>query len=122
MQESFFRSRCRLSRLAWRSSVEKSEFAARWQKPIDKIGDGIAFILGSQSEKQTNDFYYLTGCEVPNAILVIDGKKRESVIFLALSERGGRESGLSLDLVRRQVKTTGIEKWYPAKPLGSYLT
>lgn len=102
--------------------LDKSEFAVRRQKLMDRIPDGAAIILGSPSGRQSNDFYYLTGVEVPDAVLFIDAKKRESIIFYSISERAARESGLSLDLVHDPVGTTGIEKWLPAEQFNSFLS
>lgn len=64
------------------------DFAARRKKVMEKIGDGIAVLLGAELTesytkfRQDNNFYYLTGVEVPNAVLIIDGKNKESVLLV----------------------------------------
>ena len=56
------------------------DFAARRNKVIEKIGDGILVLMGAELPegyikfRQDNNFYYLTGVEVPDAVLIIDGK------------------------------------------------
>ena len=100
---------------------EKSEYAARRQKLMERISDGAAVILGAPSGNQSHDFYYLTGVEVPDAVLFVDAKKKESVIFYTISERAAREAGLSLDFVRDPVGTTGVERWLPAEQFNNFL-
>jgi len=107
---------------------ENAEFAARRAKFMEQISDGIAIILGAVTPTgdshffQTNDFYYFTGVEIPNAILIIDGLNKESLIFFTLSEDGARGEGLPVELVRDPVKTTGIEKAYSLERFSSMLT
>lgn len=58
---------------------EKSEFAARRSKLMEKIPDGVAIIMGAldvigyNEFFQNNDFMYLCGVDIPNSILIIDG-------------------------------------------------
>lgn len=107
---------------------DKSEYAARRQKLMEKIPDGIAIIMGAQlltsyfESYQNNNFMYFSGVEIPNAILIIDGLKKESILFFTISERGARNEGISLDLVQNPEETTGIEKVYPIDNFSSYLS
>jgi Xaa-Pro aminopeptidase len=71
---------------------------------------------------QNNDFIYFTGVEIPNAILVIDGRKKESTLFFTISERSARNEGISLELVRKPKDVTGIENALPLESLEPYLT
>jgi Xaa-Pro aminopeptidase len=95
---------------------------------MEKIPDGVAIILGAQSQPgyyefyQNNDFVYFTGVEIPNSVLIIDGIRKESVLFFTISEHGARSEGISLDVVRKPKKTTGIEKVYPIEQFTSYLS
>ena len=56
------------------------EFAARRASVMKQIGDAVAIIQGAPEMsaevafRQNNQFFYLTGVEVPRAIVVIDGK------------------------------------------------
>lgn len=105
----------------------KAEFAARRARLMDSISDGAAVILGAKlrtpynEHYQNNDFYYLTGVEVPDAVLVVDGVKRESTLFYTLTEREARNEGISLDFVHSPEKTTGINRVVPKEELTIYL-
>ena len=61
---------------------DKSEYISRRTKLMEYISDGIALIIGSEGEKQNSHFIYFTGVEEPNSILIIDGMKKESILFL----------------------------------------
>ena len=71
---------------------EKSEYAARRTKLMDRIPGGIAVILGAQPVTgfnpyvQNNDVMYFCGVEIPNSILVIDAVNRESVLFFTTED------------------------------------
>lgn len=102
---------------------DKSEYAARRARLMDKIPDGAAVILGARPPAgyhpfvQSNDFLYLCGVEAPNAVLVVDGKRKESLLFMTLTERTARNDGIPLDLVRDPVSATGLERVLPADQL-----
>lgn len=107
---------------------EKSEYAARRAKLMDRISGGIAVVLGAQPVTgfnpyvQNNDFMYFCGVEIPDAILVIDAVNRESILFFTIEERTARGEGTSPDLVRRPKEVTGIEKVFPRERFSSYLS
>ncbi|HRR09443.1 MAG TPA: Xaa-Pro peptidase family protein [Rhodothermales bacterium] len=72
-----------------RSDFKAAEFTARRNEIIRQIGsEGIAVLKGAPSPRgftrfrQTNEFYYLSGIEVPHAILVMDGNTKQSFLFL----------------------------------------
>lgn len=64
------------------------DFAARRKKVMEKIGDAVAILPGAELTesytkfRQDNNFYYLTGVEIPDAILIIDGKNKQSVLLV----------------------------------------
>ena len=65
------------------------EFRARREKILNGIGkDGLALLQGAPSPsgytrfRQTNQFYYLSGIEVPHAYLLLDGATRKTTLFL----------------------------------------
>src|ERR1700732_3886372 len=65
------------------------EFASRRAKVYDSVGaDGFAVVHGAPSPpgytrfRQSNDFYYLCGVEVPNAYLLLDGVTRKASLYL----------------------------------------
>jgi Xaa-Pro aminopeptidase len=64
------------------------DFAKRRAKVFEQIGDGIAILQGADPTeayvkfRQDNNFYYLTGAEIPNAKLILDGKTKTSILFV----------------------------------------
>jgi Xaa-Pro aminopeptidase len=75
------------------------EFAARRAKVYDAIGEnGVAIIQGAPSPagytrfRQSNEFYYLCGIEVPHAYLLLDGAARRTILYLP-HRNEGREHG-----------------------------
>ncbi len=103
------------------------EYAARRGRLMEKITDGVVIILGAKPRVdyneyyQNNDFMYFTGVEVPDAILIIDGVRKESILFYTISERGARNHGISLDYVQKPSEVTGIERIFPRENFSSYL-
>jgi len=98
-----------------------SEYTARRQKLMDKIPDGFAIIRNATGGKPNLDFLYLCGVKVPNAVLIIDGQKRESRIFYTTSEDYLKGEGLSPDLATKPREATGIEYWDKADQFGPAL-
>jgi Xaa-Pro aminopeptidase len=109
------------------SMFSPQEYAARRARLMEKIPDGVAIILGAKSRVdyneyyQNNDFMYFTGVEVPDALLIIDGIRKESILFYTISERGARNHGISLDYVQKPSEVTGIKKIYPRENFTGYL-
>ncbi len=64
------------------------DFAARRNRVMTQIGDGVLVLQGAELPeayikfRQDNNFYYLTGVEIPDAVLIIDGKNKESVLLV----------------------------------------
>jgi len=64
------------------------DFAKRRAKLMEQIGDGVAIMQGAELPeafvkfRQDNNFYYLTGVEMPGAVLIIDGKAKTSLLFV----------------------------------------
>ena len=64
------------------------DFAKRRAKLMEQIGDGVAIMQGAELPeafvkfRQDNNFYYLTGIEMPGAVLIIDGKAKTSWLFV----------------------------------------
>jgi Xaa-Pro aminopeptidase len=104
------------------------EFAARRAAVMAKIGDAVAILQGSaerpgeQPFRQGNQFFYLTGVEMPRALLLIDGRARRSTLFLPpRDERRERMYGDLLFPGGEAVKTTGIEAVVPRDDFGAAL-
>jgi Xaa-Pro aminopeptidase len=92
------------------------ELAARRSRVMEKIGNGVAILLGTterpgeQPLRQGNQFYYLTGVIEPRAILVIDGTTKRSTLYLSTGgERRERMFGSSLFPGEPAAKVTGLD-------------
>lgn len=106
------------------------EFAARRAKVYEAIGDSIALVQGAPSPagytrfRQSNEFYYLCGIEVPHAYLVLDGRRRQSAVYLPHrnahreSAEGKLLSAEDDELVR---KLSGIEAVFASDLLAEHL-
>jgi Xaa-Pro aminopeptidase len=75
------------------------EFAQRRGGVYDAIGIGaVALVQGAPSPtayvrfRQTNEFYYLCGIEVPHAYLLLDGTQRRAALYLPHRNEGRERS------------------------------
>lgn len=106
---------------------DKSEYAARRSALFEKTPDGIVVVLGATQTTggeffQNNDMMYYSGVEIPDAALIMDGRSKTSTLFFTISERGARNEGISLDLVRNAAAVTGIERVAPMEQFSPTLT
>ena len=109
-------------------SVPAEEFAVRRAKVMEQIGDGAVVIQGAAEYpayvkfRQNNQFFYLTGVEVPRAILVIDGRAKTSTLFLnPRDERAERSEGPVLTPGPEAEKLTGISTILPREQFAAAL-
>ena len=64
------------------------DFAKRRAKVMEQIGEGIAILQGTELPeayikfRQDNNFYYLTGVEIPGAILILNGKTNATTLLV----------------------------------------
>ena len=106
---------------------DKAEYALRRAKFMEKIPDGVAVIMGAQLPTgyhhyyQNNDFLYLCGVEVPNAVLVIDGVLKQTLLLFTASERSLRNEGLSTDILKDPEGMTGVDRVLLIEELTNYL-
>ncbi len=106
---------------------KKEEYAARREKLIDKIPDGILLIRGATLPTGYTQFYqynnlmYLSGVEIPDVILLIDGIEKESSLFMSIDEKHARSEGLNMELIKDPVFVSGIENVLPLDSLTSIL-
>lgn len=106
-------------RLAAAGPFDVGEYAARRARLMDKIGDGVAVFLGASTPasdvafRQGHDFVYLTGVQVPDAFLIVDGARKESVLFFTMTEAEAAGEGIPPDLIRDPRAFTGIERVLP---------
>jgi len=97
-------------------AFQPAEFAARRAKVMAAVGQGVAVISGATEQpnyekfKQNKQFFYLTGIEVPRAMLIIDGRAKQSTLFLpARTAAMDRSEGPLLAPGRDAQALTGIE-------------
>lgn len=108
-----------------------SEFTARRNAIYDAIGpNAIAVIQGAPSPvgyirfRQSNEFYYLCGIEVPHAYLVLDGAARRATLFLPHRNEGReRAEGkvLSAEDSDQVKKLSGIDAVAAADTMAEFL-
>src|SRR6185436_1277462 len=92
------------------------EFASRRATVMQRIGDAVAVLQGTterpgeQPLRQNNQFFYLTGVVEPRAIVVLDGRARQTIVFLLpLNERREqRMFGPGLHPGDEAAKATGV--------------
>src|SRR5688572_17877370 len=75
------------------------EFAQRRAKVFDSIGpNAIAVLQGGPGPRgytrfrQSNEFYYLSGIEVPHAYLILNGARRTATLYLPNRNEGRERS------------------------------
>ncbi len=101
------------------SDYPPEEFAARRGRVFDAIGkSGFAVIVGAPTQvgyirfRQSNDFYYLCGVEIPNAYLLLDGTNRKTTLYLP-HRNESREKGegkvLSSEDAEEVRKLSGVD-------------
>jgi Xaa-Pro aminopeptidase len=102
------------------SALPPQEFAERRARIIQQIGDAVVVMQGAaetssyEKFRQSNQFFYLTGIEVPRAILTIDGRTKVSTLYIApRDERAERSEGPLLAPGDEAVKLTGIDRVLP---------
>lgn len=99
------------------SRFTPGEFQARRAKVMQAIGDGVAILAGATEPaaytkfQQGKQFFYLSGVEVPRAILLIDGRAKTSTLFLpARTPASDRSEGPLLAPGEEAARITGIEQ------------
>ena len=96
---------------------DNSVFAARREILMKKIEGTVAVLQGAPDTRayaafrQDNNFYYLTGVEVPDSLLLLDAAKHRSILFLPnWSRESARWDGLKLSPGPEARRRTGIEE------------
>jgi Xaa-Pro aminopeptidase len=73
--------------LSAQDPFDKAEYAARRERLMAGMPDGIAVILGGEEPnypvrfRQSPDFYYLTGLEEPGLVLLLNGVNKKATVF-----------------------------------------
>src|SRR6185295_3596759 len=112
----------------FRTDFPPEEFAARRAKVFESIGAAaIAVVQGAPSPagytrfRQSNEFYYLCGIEIPHAYLLLDGSSKRTLLYLP-HRNAGRERGegklLSAEDVDAIKKLSGVDDVFGIDLLG----
>ncbi len=111
----------------FQKDFEWTEFEERRNRIMDSIGaNGIALVQGGLSVtgfevfRQTNEFYYLTGLEIPHAYILMNGRNRRTTIYLPhRDEVRERSEGktLSAEDAALIISATGIDDVLPLENL-----
>jgi Xaa-Pro aminopeptidase len=100
---------------AFTTDFTKQEFAARRATIYDAIGrDAVALMQGLPSVhssavfRQSNEFYYVTGVVAPQALVLLDGAARRTILYLPKQDT--RRAAVEGDLLSSDdpVKTADI--------------
>lgn len=108
-------------------TFEKSEYSGRREKLMDRIPDGIAILRGATLPTGDSQFYqfnnlmYFTGLEIPNLILVIDGRERTSTVFYTMSDNEAKGEGIPLDVLKDPGRFNGADHFLPYADFSAYL-
>ncbi len=96
-------------------ALPAEEFAARRAKVFEAIGDGVAVLQGAAEYpayvrfRQNSQFFYLTGVEVPRALVLLDGRTKSTTLFVTpRNERLERSEGPVLVPGDEAARLTGI--------------
>ncbi|HEY5725441.1 MAG TPA: Xaa-Pro peptidase family protein, partial [Methylomirabilota bacterium] len=104
---------------------DKAEFAARRNKLLEKIPDGIAVILGGIEHpyplrfRQSPDFYYLTGLKEPGTVLVLNGATKNAAVFAVKRPEFG---GPSVEPQLRDIENAQDRYGVTVLPMESFYT
>lgn len=114
-----------------RTYFSAAEFTGRRAALLESIGRGAVAVLqgagptgGFDLFRQTNDFYYLSGIEVSQAYLLLDGRSGKSVLFLPDHDpRTQRSEGpiLNAQDAAGAIETSGVDEVRPLKDLAGSL-
>lgn len=115
----------------YQTDFSKEEFNTRRTRIIESIGsDAIALIQGASGLpgfsvfRQSNSFYYLTGLETAHAYLLLNGRTKQSSLYLPHLD-AGRESNegkvLSAEDNELIKQLTGVNQVKPIEFLSSDL-
>ena len=117
---------CSQERALYQKDFPPSEFKQRRDRVFEQIGKSIAIVQGASAVdgfkvfRQTNEFYYLCGVEVPNSYLLLDGRNRRTTLFLShRDEAMERSQGkvLSVEDADLIMNLTGVDEVSPLEAL-----
>jgi Xaa-Pro aminopeptidase len=113
------------------SDFTREAFQTRRAAVYQAIGDeAVALLQGAAKNRahdlfrQSNDFYYLCGVEVPHAYLLLDGRRQSTTLFLAHQSDAMREKEgeiLAAENADRVQAQTGVDQVLSIEALTQHL-
>ena len=104
------------------------EFAARRETIYDRIGpdahalvQGAGPVRGFEVFRQSNEFLYLCGVEIPQSYLLLEGKSRTASIFLPRKPERGESETLTADDADLIGEETGLDEVFGIETLAERL-
>ena len=104
------------------------EFAARRAKVFDALGPAHALLQGAgpvrgfEFPRQTNEFFYLTGLETPQAYLLLDGVRRQASLYLPHRDTRADDDGPTADEPDTVRRLTGVDSVFGLEELAGPLS
>ncbi|MBI3468177.1 MAG: aminopeptidase P family protein [Planctomycetes bacterium] len=93
------------------------EMRRRRERVFEHIGANLAVLCGADAQEdwerfgQYNNFYYLTGFEMPNSVLLLDGARKRSALFLRTrAQHWVRFDGPELQPGEEAARLTGMDE------------
>jgi Xaa-Pro aminopeptidase len=115
----------------YQADFSTTEFAERREKVYGAIGSqAVALVRGAAKRRsaypfrQSNDFYYLCGVEVPHAYLLLDGREGTTTLYLAhqSAARAASEGEiLSAENADAGQRLTGVDRVLGIESLAQHL-
>ncbi|WP_396627085.1 aminopeptidase P N-terminal domain-containing protein [Luteitalea sp.] len=117
---------------SYQTDFPREEFAARRAAVFERIGrTAVAVVQGAANVgafarfRQTNEFYYLTGVEIPHAYVLLDGRSRRTVLYVPhRNEARERNEGkvLSAEDAALIVEKSGVDEVHGVELLAQHLS
>lgn len=111
----------------YQTDFTPEEFRERRKKLCEMVEDNALLLIqgarsagSSTSFRQDNDFYYLSGIEVPHSYLLINGRDASTTLFIPHEAQVGREEEgeiLCAENADYVTKLTGIDQVAPVEAL-----
>lgn len=112
----------------YQQDFSPKEFTQRREKILDQIGpEAVALLKGASAPegygvfRQSNEFYYLCGIEVPQAYFLLDGRNGKTAVYMRLPSRGRRSENSSDGYSSSVKKKTGVDAVHPIETLLDHL-
>ena len=117
---------------SYQTDFPADEFAARRLRVFEAIGtNAISIVQGGTSVRgfhvfrQTNEFYYLSGIEVANAYLLLNGRTKKTTLFLPhqdIERERGEGKTISVEDAALVKKISGVDDVYGIEMFSTHLS